>query len=79
VAALYVTGVAVVWLLARTSPHALNLTLRLMARTRRRVRPWLRRRGIRLLPPRWRRRHPHEPGSGPLKATEEILKFLKHK
>jgi len=79
VGALYVTGVAVVWLLARVSPHTLNFMLRLMARTRRRVRPWLRRHGIRLLPPRWRRRHAHEHGAGPLKVTEEILKFLKHK
>ena len=79
VAALYATGVAIVWLLARMSPHAINFMLRLMARTRRRVRPWLRRHGIRLLPPRWRRRHAHERGTGPLKVSEEILRFLKHK
>lgn len=74
-AMLYLIAVAVIWLLARVTPHVLNLLLRLIAAARHKFRPWLRRHHIRLLPPRWRRRHPHEPGSGPLRLTDEILKF----
>jgi len=74
-AVLYVITVAVIWLIARFTPHVLNLLLRLIAAARHKFRPWLRRHHIRLLPPRWRRRHPHEPGTGPLRLTDEILKF----
>ena len=76
-ALVYAVGAAVTWLLARASPRALNLLLRVVARGRRRFRPWLRRHRIRLLPPRWRRRHAHEPGSGPLRLKDEILKFVR--
>ena len=75
--ALYVLGVAFAWLVVRRLPWALNLLLRLVARGRRRMRPWLRRHRIRLLPPRWRRRRAHEPGIGPLRLKDEILKFYK--
>ncbi|HEX2974175.1 MAG TPA: hypothetical protein VHP11_17710 [Tepidisphaeraceae bacterium] len=54
-----------------------NLLLRAMPRIRRHVRPWLRKHRIRLLPPRRRRRHPHEHGTGPLRLKDEILSFLK--
>jgi hypothetical protein len=74
-AVLYVIAVAVIWLIARVTPHVLNLLLRLISAARHKFRPWLRRHHIRLLPPRWRRRHPHEPGTGPLRLTDEILKF----
>ena len=74
---LYTVGVAITWLLVRQVPRVLNLLLRLVARGRRRFRPWLRRHRIRLLPPRWRRRHAHEPGVGPLRLKDEILKFYK--
>jgi hypothetical protein len=65
--------------LARSTPHMLNLLLRIIATSRRKVRPWLRRHRIRLLPPRWRRRHRHEPGIGPLRLKDEILKFGKRR
>jgi hypothetical protein len=76
-ALLYSVGAAITWLLVRASPHALNLLLRVVASGRRRFRPWLRRHRIRLLPPRRRRRHAHEPGSGPLRLKDEILKFVR--
>ena len=77
--ALYSIGVVVVWGLARLTPHVLNLLLRIIAKARRKFRPWLRRHRIRLLPPRRRRRHPHETGIGPLRLKDEILKFGKRR
>jgi hypothetical protein len=74
-AVVYLLGVAATWLAARSSPHVLNLALRALARARRSFRPWLRRQGVHLLPPRWRRRQANEPGKGPLNQTSEILKF----
>jgi hypothetical protein len=71
----YLIAVAMIWLIARATPHALNILLRLMARSRRKFRPWLRRHHIRLLPPRWRVRHGHEPGRGPFRLKDEILKL----
>ena len=76
-APVYAVGAAITWLLARASPPALNLLLRGVAKGRRRFRPWLRHRRIRLLPPRRRRRHAHEPGIGPLRLKDEILKFVR--
>jgi hypothetical protein len=78
-AMLYGIAVAAIWLLVRATPHILNLLLRLIARGRHKVRPWLRRHHIRLLPPRWRRRLSHEPGIGPFRLREEILKFRRRK
>jgi hypothetical protein len=77
--ALYFIGAAVVWSLAQLSPHVLNLVLQITARARRKFRPWLRRHRIRLLPPRRRRRRPHEKGIGPLRLKDEILKFGKRR
>ena len=77
--ALYSIGVVVVWGLARLTPRVLNLLLRIIARARRKFRPWLRHHRIRLLPPRWRRRRPHETGTGPLRLKDEILKFGKRR
>jgi hypothetical protein len=77
--ALYLIAVAPIWVVARITPHALNLLLRLVAVARHKFRPWLRRHHIRLLPPRWRRRHAHEPGRGPLRLKDEILKFVRHR
>jgi hypothetical protein len=74
-AALYLIVVATIWLVARVTPNVLNILLRLSARIRRKIRPWLRRHHIHLLPPRWRRRLGHEPGIGPLRLPEEILKL----
>jgi hypothetical protein len=75
VAALYLIIAALVWLLVRLLPRVLNLLLRITAKASRKSRPWLRRHHVRLLPPRWRRRHVHEPGRGPLRLKQEILKF----
>lgn len=74
---LYLTVVAVLWVLARATPHVLNLALRIVSRGRRTFRPWLRHHHIHLLPPRWRCRHPHEPGTGPFRLTDEIVRFTK--
>jgi hypothetical protein len=73
--ALYVVVGTFTWLAVRQAPRVLNGLLRMVSRTRRRVRPWLRHHGIHLLPPRWRRRMGHEPGTGPLRIAEEILTF----
>jgi len=78
-AALFAVGAAGTWLLVRLFPPALNLLLRLVSKGRRRFRPWLRHHRIRLLPPRWRRRHAHEPGTGPLQLKDEILKFVRRR
>jgi hypothetical protein len=78
-AALYLITVAVIWVIARATPHVLNLLLRLVAAARHKFRPWLRRHRIRLLPPRWRRRLAHESGTGPLRLKDEILKFVRHR
>lgn len=77
VAALYLIGAAVLWVIARLAPHAVNLMLRATAKARRRFRPWLRRHRIRLLPPRWRRRHAYEAGHGPYRLKDEILRFYR--
>jgi hypothetical protein len=71
----YVILAAIIWLIARVTPHVLNLLMRLVARARRKFRPWLRRHRIRLLPPRWRIRASHEPGPGAFRLGDEILKF----
>ena len=53
---LYALTALLTWLLGLRAVGLLNLGLRFVPRIRRRVRPWLRRRGIDLLPPRRRRR-----------------------
>jgi hypothetical protein len=77
VAVIYLVVALGVWVLARLTPHVLNLLLRLVARARRKFRPWLRRHRIRLLPPRRRRRLGHEAGFGPFRLKDEILKFTR--
>jgi hypothetical protein len=76
---LYLLLAVITWCAVRVVPHVLNLLLRVVARTRRKFRPWLRHHRLRLLPPRWRRRHAHEPGHGPFRLTDEILRFHKRK
>lgn len=73
----YLAGVVVTGLAACGAVLLLNLLLRAMPPIRRRVRPWLRRHRIHLLPPRRRHRLPHEHGSGPFHLKDEILSFLK--
>ncbi len=75
VVGVYIVGTLVAWLALQLALRLTNALLRLVPRARYRVRPWLRRHGIRLLPPRWRRRHAHERGSGPHRLKEEILKL----
>ena len=71
--AVYVVTASLMWAFGHRSGDLLNWLLRLVPRIRRRIRPWLRRRGIDLLPPR-RRRRPVAPG-GPMTRDpdEEIL------
>lgn len=52
----YAGGAVLAWILALNSVGLLNWLMRLTPKARRKVRPWLRRRGIDLLPPRRRRR-----------------------
>ena len=75
VVGVYLMGSLVAWLAIQLALRLTNALMCLVPRARRRVRPWLRRRGIRLLPPRWRRRRAHERGSGPHRLKEEILKL----
>jgi hypothetical protein len=77
IAALYLIIAAAAWVLVRMTPHVLNVSLSIVARARRKFRPWLRHHHIRLLPPRWRRRRAHESGTGPLRLKDEILKFVR--
>jgi hypothetical protein len=74
---LCLAGGALLMTLACVTPRALNLMLSIIAKARRKFRPWLRRHHIRLLPPRWRSRHPHEHGIGRLRLKEEILKYTR--
>ncbi|MCI0364218.1 MAG: hypothetical protein L0219_10075 [Phycisphaerales bacterium] len=73
----YVFIAVMVWLITSAALAGANIIIRWMPRMRRRVRPWLRRHHIRLLPPRWRTRHPHEHGSGPMRLKDEIVAILK--
>jgi hypothetical protein len=77
VAGAYVVGVMAALAIALCAVGAANLILRFVPAVRRRARPWLRHHRIRLLPPRWRRRLPHEPGSGPHRLKDEILRWVK--
>jgi hypothetical protein len=73
----YLCGAAAAWLIIRLGLRLTNACLRMAPRVRRRARPWLRRHHVRLLPPRWRRRAPHEPGTGPHRLRDEILKLVR--
>ena len=79
VSLLYLTGAIFTSVLVWLSPRALNLLLRIVARARRKFRPWLRHHHIHLLPPRRRRRHPDEPGIGPMWRKDRILEFSKRR
>ena len=78
VVACSVTAVGI-WMLLQVAPHAMNLALGVVARARHRFRPWLRRHRIRLLPPRWRPRLPHERGHEAFRLKDEILAFTKRR
>ena len=59
----------------RLTPLAINLILRIMPRVRRKIRPVLRRMGIRLLPPRWLRHSEGKLAGRIRQAEEEIVLF----
>src|SRR5262249_45685957 len=61
------------WLVTRLSLKILDLLLRLLPRFRRKFRPWLRKRGLVLLPPR-HRKTPDQPLDQPL-PPDEILEI----
>jgi hypothetical protein len=68
--ALYCMAVAGCWLAIFWLLRGLNLLIHYLPHVRRRVRPWLKKHGINLLPPRRRRRSRFAPISPP---NEEIL------
>jgi hypothetical protein len=65
----YVGLVVLVWIFAIRGAHVINLVLARMPAIRRRTRPWLRRQGLDLLPPRRRQRLLHKGAP----ADESIL------
>jgi len=78
---IYLVFALICWLLARVMLRSTNVILRIMARTRRKVRPWMRRHGIDLLPPRRRKRHRHSrhaPTSPPSDPDEIIQIHPRH-
>ncbi len=69
----YFAMVAVCWTLLRLLPAVLNLCLPWVPPVRRKIRPWMRKRGLHLLPPRHRDRHaPFDSGPRP---RDEIMEF----
>lgn len=65
----YLCGVVLLWIFGLRGVHIINAGLALMPKVRRKIRPWMRRKGLDLLPPRRRRRflggHPvNEPDEG---------------
>jgi len=68
---LYFCSVAVLMMLGLRSDRLINWVLRNIPRARRKVRPWLRRKGLDLLPPRRRRRsHSSQPDDGILEIHQ---------
>lgn len=75
---LYVCSALSLWIFGLRGVHLINLGLSFVPRIRRRVRPWMRRRGLDLLPPR-RRRRLSTPGSSAIVPDEGILELhLRH-
>jgi hypothetical protein len=73
-AAAYVAAAVASWFLAKGGLLLLNWVIRKIPVVRRKIRPWLRRNGFDLLPPRRRKRLGHYPGEKP-KPDEEILEI----
>lgn len=72
----YAFAFVICWIITRVLLRLLNIGLRSVPSIRRRVRPWLRKQGIDLLPPRRRKRLGHYPGSPATpQADEEILEI----
>jgi hypothetical protein len=74
-ATVYLLAIAGTWLLLLWLLRLMNLFISFMPRIRRKVRPWMKRHGINLLPPRRRRRRAHGTGKYPVKGDEEILEI----
>lgn len=68
----YLCGVTLVWVFGLRGVHIINGLLAVVPRIRRKVRPWLRRRGLDLLPPRRRARLCHRDAQF---DDEEILEI----
>jgi hypothetical protein len=69
---MYAVGIAGAWVLTLVLLLLANVAIRLMPRARRRVRPWLRRHGVNLLPPR---RKPRLQTSNARPDDEQIVSF----
>src|SRR4051812_2845545 len=68
---LYISSVAVLWIFGLRSDKAINWVFWRIPRIRRKVRPWMRRKGLDLLPPRRRRRlKSHFPDDGILEIHQ---------
>ncbi len=72
--ATYLCAVIAIWSFGLLGVDVINLVLSFFPRLRRRVRPWLRRKGLDLLPPRRRKRLRH-PGQKLAEPDPEILEF----
>jgi hypothetical protein len=70
--AVYAVAIVGAWILTLIMLLGINLVLRILPKTRRRVRPWLRKHGINLLPPRRKSRNPAHPQ---LLDEQQILEF----
>ena len=72
----YFALVAICWTAMRLLPAIVNLCLPWVPPIRRKIRPWMRQRGMHLLPPRHRdRQAPFDSGYRP---HDEILEFTEH-
>lgn len=71
--AFYVCGVLLIWIFGLRTDRPINFLLKFVPRIRRKVRPWMRRKGMDLLPPR-RRRLRLEPDDGILEIHERHQK-----
>jgi hypothetical protein len=68
---LYICAVAALWIFGLRSDKAINWIFKRIPGIRRKVRPWMRRKGLDLLPPRRRRRlKSHQPDVGILEIHE---------
>lgn len=66
-------ALVVTWLVMRLGLQVMNWALQAMPQIRRRMRPWLRKKGIHLLPPR--RKRAAAAGAKPASESDEILEF----
>ena len=72
---IYMVGVTIFFVAGLKSDMVLNRLIKLAPLVRKRIRPWLRRNGIDLLPPRRRRRRLHPEGPEVREPDHEILQI----